>query len=595
MSVSTTSVIIAGTNYSDFPNARTLNVGQGLFITDNGPQSNFIISTSGNLASLVANQTSGYISYNTDTQTYTSRSIAGGLGIQVLRNTGVEGNTQVNQLPGTVLQRINVLEDGGAVLGSYSNVEFRAGSNTTVEVTDEGSGAKAVVTVGNSQGGTVTGINNSSTTGLIIAGGPVTGSGTITINLPGTGAASAVVTGDMLVGDAGSYVPVAIGSVNQVWTSDGNTASWAFAPGTGTVTSINNSSTTGLIIAGGPVTESGTITINLPGTGAASAVVTGDMLLGDAGSYVPVAIGLVGQVWTSDGNTASWQAPATNGTVTSVGLSSSNGFITIGGSPVTTSGTLAMTINTLPITLGGTGQITASDAFDALAPAGLDGDMLYYQASTSSWVALLNDFPGKVLSCQTVGGSVWPRWVNASVAVSSSNSFITVSGSPINNSGTITLTINTLSVAKGGTGQTTASAGFNALAPTTTTGDTIYRTAGATNARLAIGTTGQVYTVASGIPAWTSTNKNSGAAATVGLATGIVGTTTINSTAVTTSSIINLTIADMAGAGIVTAPIITAPAAARVNATSFDITVFLVGGVGEATSVDVYWQIVNPN
>jgi hypothetical protein len=181
------------------------------------------------------------------------------------------------------------------------------------------------------------------------------------------------------------------------------------------------------------------------------------------------------------------------------------------------------------------------------------------------------------------------------VAVSSSNSFITVSGSPINNSGTITLTINTLSVAKGGTGQTTASAGFNALAPTTTTGDTIYRTAGATNARLAIGTAGQVYTVASGIPAWTSTNKNSGAAATVGLATGISGTTTINSTAVTTSSIINLTIADMAGAGITTAPIITAPAAARVNATSFDITVFLVGGVGEATSVDVYWQIVNPN
>ena len=595
MSVSTTSVIIAGTNYSDFPNARTLNVGQGLFITDNGPQSNFIISTSGNLASLVANQTSGYISYNTDTQTYTSRSITGGLGIQVLRNTGVEGDTQVNQLPGTVLQRINVLEDGGAVLGSYSNVEFRAGSNITVNVTDEGSGAKAVVTVASSQGGTVTGINNSSTTGLIIAGGPVTGSGTITINLPGTGAASAVVTGDMLLGDAGSYVPVGIGSVNQVWTSDGNTASWAFAPGTGTVTSINNSSTTGLIIAGGPVTESGTITINLPGTGAASAVVTGDMLLGDAGSYVPVAIGSINHVWTSDGNTASWQAPATNGTVTSVGLSSSNGFITIGGSPVTTSGTLAMTINTLPITLGGTGQITASDAFDALAPAGLDGDMLYYQASTSSWVALPNDFPGKVLSCQTVGASVWPRWVSASVAVSSSNSFITVSGSPINNSGTITLTINTLSIAKGGTGQITASAGFNALAPTTTTGDTIYRTAGATNARLAIGTAGQVYTVASGIPAWTSTNKNSGAAATVGLATGITGTTTINSTAVTTSSIINLTIADMAGAGIVTAPIITAPAAARVNATSFDITVFLVGGVGEATSVDVYWQIVNPN
>lgn len=74
-----------------------------------------------------------------------------------------------------------------------------------------------------------------------------------------------------------------------------------------------------------------------------------------------------------------------------------------------------------------------------------------------------------------------------SVGVSSSD--LTVTGSPVTASGTISLALNTVTIAKGGTGQTTAAAGFNALSPITTLGDIIYGSAANTSARLAGNTT----------------------------------------------------------------------------------------------------------
>ena len=60
----------------------------------------------------------------------------------------------------------------------------------------------------------------------------------------------------------------------------------------------------------------------------------------------------------------------------------------------------------------------------------------------------------------------------------------------------------TLPITSGGTGQTTALAAYNALSPMTTLGDMEYEGAGSSALRLAIGTTGQVLTVAGGIPSW---------------------------------------------------------------------------------------------
>lgn len=59
----------------------------------------------------------------------------------------------------------------------------------------------------------------------------------------------------------------------------------------------------------------------------------------------------------------------------------------------------------------------------------------------------------------------------------------------------------TLNISKGGTGQTTAAAAFDALAPTNANGDLIYR-AGGTNTRLASGSNGQILTIQGGMPTW---------------------------------------------------------------------------------------------
>jgi hypothetical protein len=61
--------------------------------------------------------------------------------------------------------------------------------------------------------------------------------------------------------------------------------------------------------------------------------------------------------------------------------------------------------------------------------------------------------------------------------------------------------LGTLPIANGGTGQTTAVEGFDALAPTTTQGDIIYRGA-SDNLRLAKGTANHVLTMGANDPAW---------------------------------------------------------------------------------------------
>ena len=59
-----------------------------------------------------------------------------------------------------------------------------------------------------------------------------------------------------------------------------------------------------------------------------------------------------------------------------------------------------------------------------------------------------------------------------------------------------------LSIVNGGTGQTSASAAFNALSPMTTAGDLLYGGVSGAGTRLGIGSTGQVLTVSGGVPAW---------------------------------------------------------------------------------------------
>ena len=170
-----------------------------------------------------------------------------------------------------------------------------------------------------------------------------------------------------------------------------------------------------------------------------------------------------------NGSGFTWTSAAGLGTVTSVALSLPSIF-TVSGSPVTTSGTLTGTFNTQ----------TANTVFAGPASGA---------AATPTFRALVSlDIPN-----------------NAA-----------------NTSGTASNVTGTVAIINGGTGQTTANAGFNALSPMTTAGDTIYGGASGAGTRLAIGTAGQVFTVNAGAtaPQWSAQSTLS-----VGTATNVAGGT----------------------------------------------------------------------
>lgn len=103
-------------------------------------------------------------------------------------------------------------------------------------------------------------------------------------------------------------------------------------------------------------------------------------------------------------------------------------------------------------------------------------------------------------------GTVWATFgagTVTSVSGAGGTTGLTLTGGPITTTGTLTLG-GTLAIANGGTGQVTAPTAFNALSPMTTIGDIVYQSASTVASRLAVGTTGQVLTVTSGLPSWTT-------------------------------------------------------------------------------------------
>jgi hypothetical protein len=94
-----------------------------------------------------------------------------------------------------------------------------------------------------------------------------------------------------------------------------------------------------------------------------------------------------------------------------------------------------------------------------------------------------------------------------------------------NTTGTASNVTGTVAIANGGTGQTTANAAYNALSPMTTTGDMEYRNGSSAATRLPIGTTGQVLTVAGGIPSWATAGGGSGTVTSVATGNGLSGGT----------------------------------------------------------------------
>ena len=130
---------------------------------------------------------------------------------------------------------------------------------------------------------------------------------------------------------------------------------------------------------------------------------------------------------------------------------------------------------TLPILNGGTGQTTASAAFNALSPITTTGDLIVGNG-TNSATRLGIGTNGYVLTSDGTTAT-WSASTGGVTSFSAGSTGLTPSTAT---TGAVSLA-GTLAIANGGTGQTTANTAFNALAPSQTSNSGKYLTTDGTN------------------------------------------------------------------------------------------------------------------
>lgn len=264
--------------------------------------------------------------------------------------------------------------------------------------------------------------------------------------------------------------------------------------------------------------------------------------------FVEVAgaqVTLVGDQIKSSNKTKTWTPPSATDTL--VGRSSTDTLTnkTINGSlnTITNVDLTAAVTGVLPVANGGTGRssLTSNNlligngtgSVSLLAPgangtalvvsggvwtagtvsASGSGDVTGTASSVSGEAVIFNSTSGKSIGRATGTGIAR---LNSGVLTTSSGISLAseVSG--------------TLPLANGGTGQATKAAAFDALSPMTASGDLIYGGASGTGTRLPKGTDGQVLSLASGLPVWSSAGSGdvTGTASSVSGEIALFGDTT---------------------------------------------------------------------
>lgn len=418
---------------------------------------------------------------------------------------------------------------GGLIIGTGTNAYGNLGIGTNGQIlTSNGTTANWVTSGGGT--GTVTSVGLSTSGIPLTAGGtPVTTSGTLSLT-------PSAAKGDLWAGSALNVLStLSVGTNGQILTADSTTGTgikWATpAGGTGTVTSvamtgdgtIYNSS-----ITGSPITSSGTLAptlhtqtantflaggisggvaaptfrnislLDLPiistalgGTGVANTPATGDLLVGSSGvGYNTFARGAANLPLTVNGagTNLTYQVLQPTGGGTGTALSTvTNGDILIANSgayirlPIGTAGQ-ALTVNggaTAPVwtTLGGgSGTVTSMSSGN-------------FSPLFTTSVATATTTPALSFTASTAAAHTYYGNNTGSTATPAFSSIVAAD-------------LPTIGLGGGGTGQTTASAAFNALAPATAAGGLIVGTGTNTYGNLAVGTNTQFPVLASGTPAW---------------------------------------------------------------------------------------------
>lgn len=525
------SIVLAYTtiqwNGSNLPRERILNFisANSIAITDNPGNGSTDITFAANLESLAAFTTQGLVTY-TGSNTFTGRTVTGTTNqITVTNGNGVAGNPTIAiaaTYPGqtsisTLGTIITGTWNGNIITGTYGGTGVNNGSNT--------------ITLG----------GNFTTSGAFPLTFTITGSTNLTLPTSGTLLADPTTTkGDIIVNNGSGTTRLGVGTDGYILTADSAQPTgikWAVSSAASAYATIqeegsNLTQRTILNFVGSAATASddaGNTRTNVTfatalnqiasgtWTGATSITTLGTIATGVwNGSLIPLAYG-----------------------GTNANLTASNGGIFY--STASASAILAGTATANQILLSGASA--APSWSSATYPASTTANQILYSSATNTVVGLATANNGVLITSgagipsisstlpsavqsniTTVGTITSGTWNGTAIGVvyggtglnsigqgdllygSSANTISTLAKNTtatryLANTGTsnnpawdqVNLTngvTGALPIANGGTGQTTASAGFDALSPTTTQGDIIYRNA-TTNTRLGAGTAGQ--------------------------------------------------------------------------------------------------------
>ena len=358
-------------NTPQLANSRYVGATNGLTISDGGAQGLFNISTTGALLSLV-NSSAGF-QVKTDATTLTNRSIASGTtGLSVANGDGISGNPTLS-LTGQVAALANASFNGlvtlstsgnitsSTITGTSNQITVTNGSgvsgNPTIAITDNPAlpGTAGVIlpsgTTGQRAGSPTNGTlrYNTSTalleaylngtwtslasgsgvtsidTGTGLTGGPITSTGTISIANT-TVVAGAYTNANITVNAQGQITSASNGAAGGV--TSFSAGSTGFTPSTGTT---------------GAITLAGTLVSGNGGTGF-STYAKGDLIYASAvDTLSKLTAGTDGYVLKLASGVPTWAAASATG-VTSVAQTFTGGIISVAGSPITSSGTLALTV-----------------------------------------------------------------------------------------------------------------------------------------------------------------------------------------------------------------------------------------------------------